>query len=95
MENGKLSILSPSRTTGDSNVQGSSTISLSHSPAESSLFTGLITCASCGRDTDPCSVSESLFSNPRDSDTKTENLSLVLACSKEYISQEHCQRTQN
>jgi hypothetical protein len=68
---------------------------LCHTVLQSSLFTGLITGASCERDTDPCSVSESLFSNPHDSDTKTEKLSLVLASSKEYISQEHCQCAQN
>ena len=81
--------------TGDSNVLGSSKISLSHGPAKPSLFTGVITGASCGRDTAPCSVSESLLSNPGDLDTKIENSSLVLASSKEYISQEHHQCAQN
>ena len=79
----------------DSNVQGSSTISLSCSPVESSLFMGLITSASCGRNIASCSVSESLLSNPRNSDTKTENLSLVFASSKENISHKHCQCAQN
>ena len=78
-----------------SNVWGSSTISLSHGPAESSLFTGLITSASCGKATATSSVSELLLSYPCASNTKTEKLSWVLASSKDYISQVYFQCVQN
>lgn len=79
-----------SHLTGDSDVLGSSAIFLSQGPAESSTLMCPITSASCFGATAPSAVSELLLSIPCASDPKTENLSLVLASNKEYISQEYC-----